>query len=469
MTIIQNRLESMESHIRGSIERRFISPGCLQGLTRNQQANDECFRSLGSNLWSQRRHRKKWQDNETKKVISLVYRHAVCNRFLRYTVRASLTVTRSVGGYSISPSLQFRAIVPIDLPAFSLLMTTIYRLKQGGNNQPIIRDTRTDLFKMFDSGKASLYDTLQSGDTIMHAVAAWERHDECWESSQWADWRGLILDLSEAGLTPNCVNNEGRTPADFIARNYHERGGHENPARFAQTVDICSDLLATGSFMALDATWMLYHAFEYSSDGVDTHFSASGYGTLDLRLFWTIGDKSGFQGIESRIEPLSPLISTSVDELRLFIQQGVDFKGWLSCYAEWPAGLEILLQAGCKPHMGALAYACHEGYENSVSLMLQSKGFSLGQYALEVASSLENQRLSELIVEAVADRRKQLQLLVQTKLPADRVLLLKIRPKTLLDRQCFRAYQLLLAESIELNGLEQRKQYSVYDTENLSI
>ncbi|CEN60941.1 hypothetical protein ASPCAL07612 [Aspergillus calidoustus] len=469
MNVIQNRLDQMETDIRASMERQSISPSSLRQLMHDQQANDECLRSLGPNVWPNRRAHKSWTGNQTKKVRSLIFRHAVCNRFLRFTVTASLTVTRSAGVCSISPNLQFRSIVPDNSPAFSLLQAAMRRLEMGEHSKSIIRDTRTALFELFYTGKASLTDTLGDGTTIMHAVASWDGKDRCWAPDQWAEWKSLIRDLAEAGLTPNCVNDQGQTPVDMIAANCDWSEREENPVRFAQLVDVCSELLSRGSFIGFDAFWTYHHLVQFYVIWPGEKFQISENTNSRLRLVWAIADKNGSQDIETHNEQLSPLISRSAKELKLFIERGVSFEQWLYSYAEWPTGLEILLQAGCTPNTMSLEYACSHGYESNVSLMLESNDFRLGRHELEIASSLDNQRLSELIVGAVAHRRIQLQRLLQMKLPGEKIRHLKLRRDTLLDRQAFNASRLLLAESIRLGGLEQVAPYSVYDTERLSL
>ncbi|KAL2847083.1 hypothetical protein BJX68DRAFT_268382 [Aspergillus pseudodeflectus] len=468
VNLLQHRLDQMESHMRASMERQLISPGSLRQLMDNQQANDGCFRSLAPSVWTQRRNRKKSPDNQAKKVLSLIYRHTVCNRFLKYTLTASLTVTKSAGGCSISPNLQFRAIVPNDSPAFSLIQATMERLKLGDCNQSIIRDTRTALFELFYTGKASLSDTLENGDTIMHAVVQWEDTDPCWEPNQWADWRVLIGDLADAGLAPNCVNDQGQTPADLIAASYSRSEGCRNSVNFAQVVDICSDLFARGSFITLDETYTSLHLIDVK---VVEFFDSN-----TLQLIWSLADKEGAQvtshqppDIETEIRPILPLISRSDDQLRLLVNNGLCFSEWLPSYVEWPTGLEILLQSGYKPDNVILGHACYSGYEDLVRLILQTEGFHPGTHELESASLSGNPQFSKLVVEAVAHRRRELQLLVKKELAADKTAHLNIRPGTLLDRQAFNASQLLLEASIEIGGLCPTNQCSVYDTDNLSI
>jgi hypothetical protein len=150
------------------MKRQPISPGSLKQLMDGQQANDECVRSLATKAWPDWQSQRRGPGNRANKAMSLIYQHTVCNRFLGYTVTASLTVTKSAGGCSITPNLQFRAIVPNTSPAFTLIWETGRHLKQGENHRSLIRDTRIALFELFYTGKASLSDTLEDGSTIMH-------------------------------------------------------------------------------------------------------------------------------------------------------------------------------------------------------------------------------------------------------------------------------------------------------------
>jgi hypothetical protein len=104
-----------------------------------------------------------------------------------------------------------------------------------------------------------------------------------------------------------------------------------------------------------------------------------------------------------------------------------------------------------------------------VCQILHSKGSRLEKSELEAASLSGNARLSRLIVEAVAHRRTQLQLLIETELPAEKVKYLNVQPGTLLNRQGFKASQLLLEEGIEIGELCPEEEYSVYDTKSFSI
>jgi hypothetical protein len=66
-------------------------------------------------------------------------------------------------------------------------------------------------------------------------------------------------------------------------------------------------------------------------------------------------------------------------------------------------------------------------------------------------------------VAALADRRRQLQALVETHLPEEVLLELGISPGTLMSRQAYKACQLLKASSIDVDGIVEIGSWSVYD------
>jgi len=135
---------------------------------RDQAENDNHVDMLRGNHWRQRQGRQARTGGQAKKVISLMFRHAVCNRFLKYAVTASLTVTNGSGGCSISPNVQFRAIVSDNSPAFRLLQETNLRLEKLESQETLIQETRAALFELFYTREASLSDTRGNGDTILH-------------------------------------------------------------------------------------------------------------------------------------------------------------------------------------------------------------------------------------------------------------------------------------------------------------
>ncbi|KAL3455653.1 hypothetical protein BJX64DRAFT_271949 [Aspergillus heterothallicus] len=452
ISILQTRLDLIESHIRNDMDRRRLSPDCSRQLMNDQEENVQHMRALIRDTSPLTRNRRKFTDIQTRKVLSLILRHSVCNRFLRLTMIASLTITNGPSGCSISPSLHFRAIVSEDSPSFKLLRSTQLRLNQPQFNPSIIRDTHAGLFELFAEGRASPFDTLGNGITILHAVSSWAQTYAHWEPRQWADWRRFMQDLLEAGLSPDSLTNSGHTPSDLSAVRCLRFQGKDNSEELSGGIELRTDSIS----------------FEYYLSSLSANLPESRELHSLFPFVWSVVEMNRFQYIRTQIEQLEPMIWRSTDQLEILLERGMDFQRWLYLYVAWPTGVEILLRKGCQPDILALEQACNGGYEESMRLIIHCRSFKLGQEALEIASSTNNPRHSMIIVEALADRRRKLQRMVEENLPPVAMVELKIRPDALLDRQASYACELLLADSIDISYLVAETGYSVYDTENLS-
>jgi hypothetical protein len=104
---------------------------------------------------------------QDKRVISLFKKRTFHTWNLNFSVRASLTITKGAGCFTISPHIEFRSVVPLDSPVFSLLKDT-----EKGLGSPkadfVIGSTHKKLLQLFRERKASYSDTLSNGDTILH-------------------------------------------------------------------------------------------------------------------------------------------------------------------------------------------------------------------------------------------------------------------------------------------------------------
>jgi hypothetical protein len=86
---------------------------------------------------------------------------------VRISLEASFSSTRGAGGFSISPRLEFRAIVPTSSEIFLALSRAEDNFKSQ-DVSVIIQDTQKTLFELIRGGKASISDALGNGDTILH-------------------------------------------------------------------------------------------------------------------------------------------------------------------------------------------------------------------------------------------------------------------------------------------------------------
>ena len=105
--------------------------------------------------------------NEKRRIIVLFRRWTFCSWVLSFSIQASLTITKGAGGFSISPHLEFRAIVPVNSPVFRLLLDTQADLMSHTAGD-VIENTQKKLLGLLQEGQGSYSDTLSDGDTILH-------------------------------------------------------------------------------------------------------------------------------------------------------------------------------------------------------------------------------------------------------------------------------------------------------------
>ncbi|KAJ6129056.1 hypothetical protein N7512_001836 [Penicillium capsulatum] len=254
---------------------------------------------------------------------------------LRLSLEVSFSSTNGAGGFSISPKIEFRAIVPVNSQIFGLLLGA----RKGLESQEVslvIKDIQKKVFETFREGKASPSDALGNSDTILH----------------------MNIDLPEE---------------------------------------------------------------------------------------------------------LQPLIYKSEHLLILQLRRGKNLQRWIESYTRWPAGLALLLRSGHTPIDGTLIAACEANCEESVKILVSDGRCHIGSEELEMASYHHNLVITDLIFQALVDRRKRLQTLAVTSLPKGVVGQLRIGPNTLLNLQAYEAYTLLEASSVDLGGLLERYSWSVFD------
>jgi hypothetical protein len=105
-------------------------------------------------------------DQDERTTLSLK-RWTLYNRFLGYTIRITLHITKGAGGLAISPNLVFRATVPTEAPIFRLL-SNAEDVLESETVGITLENTQRKLFELLREGKGSWSDTLPNGDTILH-------------------------------------------------------------------------------------------------------------------------------------------------------------------------------------------------------------------------------------------------------------------------------------------------------------
>ncbi|KAJ5289143.1 hypothetical protein N7478_002173 [Penicillium angulare] len=406
---------------------------------------------------------------ESKTVMTLLHRQIFCRWVLRIFLETSFSSTIGAGGFSISPKLEFRAIVPINSEIFSALHGAKERFKSQ-DVSTVIQTTWKALFEAFRAGKASKSDALQSGDTILHVVTGWQTYSSNWDTRSRLMWRSFIKSLLQAGLSPDRANYRGETPADSMIDCF----GHESSNLEKQqiTIDICSDLLEAGGYMTREALdWRhrentfnpLYMGWRVDGRRTDNLFE-----DFSFRLIWRIADEKGIQDIDLP-EELQPLVYKSKKLLAAQLRKGIDFHRLIESYTRWGEGLALILESGHAPTEDALKAACEANCEESVKILVNDHKCFIGNKELAIASFHPNQVIVDLIVSEFIDRRKRLQALAEANLTRSAQDQLRIESQSLLNTYAYEAYTLLAVTSVDLEGLLERFKWSVFDCVGVNL
>lgn len=95
-----------------------------------------------------------------------------CNRYLGFSLQVALSLTKGAGGFSISPRLEFRAIVPFDSPAFSFIHEIGVRAHSRDCHPQDVLDSLESaprhLLELFSDGKAAPSQINPAGHTLLH-------------------------------------------------------------------------------------------------------------------------------------------------------------------------------------------------------------------------------------------------------------------------------------------------------------
>lgn len=380
---------------------------------------------------------------ENKRVISFIKRRSVYTRIISFSVQASLTITRGTGCFSITPYLNLRMVVPVNSPAFKLLMDTQEELRSRTAGF-IIETTHTKLLQLLQEGKASCSDTLPNGNTVLHMITSWQVYSYQWESSTWLTWRAFIKDLLRNGFLPDRINDKGETPADRMVRFFDLFPRKRDLSQQRDTLDICSDLLSSGGHM----TQMALDSRHYHS----------------IPLFWKLADEEGIDDIDLP-EELLPLVNRSKRHLQVLLRKGNNMRPWVDSYTHWPAGLDLLLRSG---YIGSdtLRAACETGSEESVKMCIRSTRCHIGPHSFRLAAKHPNTTIRETVIHGLIERRKRLKALAETFLSDEICFELGITPDTLLGFDAHGTYKALKALPFSINGLYEEFEHgwSVYDS-----
>ncbi|KAL4933225.1 uncharacterized protein BDV17DRAFT_298849 [Aspergillus undulatus] len=234
------------------------------------------------------------------------------------------------------------------------------------------------------------------------------------------------------------------------------------------TLDICSDLMNSGGYMTYQALDRRHHPDTIApryfkalrADGRQDVTAL--WQDYSVRLVWKLRDEKESQDIDLP-EELQPLIYRSRNQLLSLLQKGINLQSWVTSYAQWPSSLALLFQYGHTPTQDYLIRACEAGCKESLNLLVSTGGFFLGPEVLEVAAKQDNPEMLVMVVQELARHRRQLMVLADRYLPDEVISHLGMSSDCLLDIQAYKVYRLLKEEILNIDGLEEEHEWSVYD------
>ncbi|GAB1195919.1 hypothetical protein APSETT444_005184 [Aspergillus pseudonomiae] len=355
-----------------------------------------------------------------------------------------MDITSGAGGFSISPKLEFHAIVTEDSPSFTFIRHLILScFGQSLGMEAPVADSQTlaqyldmeasvaysqTLAQMVQDGAASPSDTLANGMTLLHA-----------------------------GCSPTRVDSSGETPLDMLVIASREISSViSEPA----LIEVGREILDAGGHITRSA-----FPFEHRLQSrAPRHIIGIDRSIYILQQLHKAANCTGSDFPEEAV----PLMTRSTAELRSLVHQGVDMKDWILWYMDWPEGLLILLQAGYTAHENALYGALDFDCEASVRILLETGNIHVGPLQLWAAASNPNPRIGDLVIQALVDRRKHLQFLAETHLSVDELSEWLLRPDALIDFQAFYIAGVLQKKGINISGVWEPHPCHPRDCTNIS-
>jgi hypothetical protein len=103
-----------------------------------------------------------------ERVDTLGAKYTYCSKALGNSITVAISITRGAGRFAISPSLQFRAVVSRDSPAFALLSHESAYRTSGKDVEKCADLILKQMYQLFQEGKALPTDILSDGRTLLH-------------------------------------------------------------------------------------------------------------------------------------------------------------------------------------------------------------------------------------------------------------------------------------------------------------
>ncbi|KAJ5370283.1 uncharacterized protein N7496_006375 [Penicillium cataractarum] len=165
-------------------------------------------------------------------------------------------------------------------------------------------------------------------------------------------------------------------------------------------------------------------------------------------------------------EPLIPLVLRSQNKLERLLKRGVSFQAELEFYPSWPEGLGTLLQAGYEPDKETMGRALNSG--TAAVRVLKDTGKLYPELCIPFLAECPYPTAREIVVQELAEERKQLWNTALTHLPMETLLQLNIRPDTVLGFNAAQVHCLLETHGVNTNHIGSREGWLIYRAAKLN-
>lgn len=297
-------------------------------------------------------------------------------RLLANTVRASMSITAGAGGFSINPCLNFRAVVPRDSPAFSLLGSSRLHERFPSTSSyetneicEYFESALRELYELFRSKAASPNDVDEDGTTLLIKICECVWYVYGLDAEVFHSFRILFMGLVAAGVPLNETSNDDRSALNQLTE--IALGGNGFSRHVQDFTELCLDVSEAGA--ELSESW--YRVYLSSSKSrirelelaakYDTWIEDSNYGALSAAIFCRSAHDA------ERILQCFP---------QSIYEQNFRGQSPLHLSYNWPKGISLLLRHGGSEILSRsdnrgdlpLAYSCSSNCLEAVKLMLEA-------------------------------------------------------------------------------------------------
>ncbi|MCJ1467990.1 hypothetical protein MMC07_006616 [Pseudocyphellaria aurata] len=369
-------------------------------------------------------------------------RFSYCGYLLARTLQASMSFTRGAGGFSISPTMSFSALVPSDSPVFRLLDFT-FSSKTSVQDMSRCFDLRIhQIVHLYETRAASPYDVDQDGNTMLHKACTLFRLNAdhlTVNDSVIEIYLGFLRKLQDLCVPLNKTNALGFTFLNELVDSYASLVSRR---REAYLTTLSLKVLEMGAELQLIPP-------ELAGFGGNLSDSTFPYIAHEPAKFDDFAEALDCSDISTAVLHQSePLLRKAIKASPQSINQPNNIgQTPLHLSLDWPCGIDILLEAGAdvdradSDGLPPIVYACQRSLIEAVRRLASAdcalyppnmpwffQWHSVLQNAMREEVTFyppylnitvaARQNVVDCVIDSVADRRRRLQALASAFLPS---------------------------------------------------